>query len=499
MTEAERQALIEDISNAVITRLNQNSIDWSSKTISFNDRYDIQVSERQNIKIPAIDKRNGIVYGNLDLNALLTAYGMTQALKSVSDAEEAGINAVNSIENATSSAMSSIDSKSESEKAEITTHANSQKGTISTATSNAIVEIEQTKDSVKGEVSATGTSEKNAISALSSSEKSAISSLASSEKTGISSLGTTQKNEITTLSASKKSELDAIVATGIKSIVQTESSSDSGGSNVLTITQTNGTPTQFIVKNGERGEKGEKGDSVDTYTKTEIDNKIANAGGNVDLSGYLKLSGGVMTGSVTLEGATLNKPLVVSGGDSATAGKIIFGTNGQITNESTATLVGRIGESFYIGHSTYPVYLRGKNTRPYYNNANTTLALSSDIPTSLPASDVYSWAKASTKPSYSASEVGAVPTSRTVNGKALSSNISISASDIGATSVSYYVANNIYGTATIPSMSAKELKIVSLSNNDYEAFYVKLPSGGTYVVLNVSGSQIQGKTYSGNA
>lgn len=58
-------------------------------------------------------------------------------------------------------------------------------------------------------------------------------------------------------------------------------------------------------------------------------------------------------------------------------------------------------------------------------------------PTSMPASDVYSWAKASSKPSYSASEVGAVPTYRTVNGKALSANISLSASDVGAASSSH--------------------------------------------------------------
>lgn len=45
---------------------------------------------------------------------------------------------------------------------------------------------------------------------------------------------------------------------------------------------------------------------------------------------------------------------------------------------------------------------------------------------------VPSWAKASSKPSYTASEVGAVPTTRTVNGKALSSNITLSASDVSA-------------------------------------------------------------------
>lgn len=45
---------------------------------------------------------------------------------------------------------------------------------------------------------------------------------------------------------------------------------------------------------------------------------------------------------------------------------------------------------------------------------------------------VSSWAKASTKPSYTAAEVGAVPTTRKINGKALSSDITI---DAGVTSV----------------------------------------------------------------
>ena len=53
-------------------------------------------------------------------------------------------------------------------------------------------------------------------------------------------------------------------------------------------------------------------------------------------------------------------------------------------------------------------------------------AVTVDVPS------VPSWAMATSKPSYTASEVGAVPTSRTVNGKALSANISLSASDVGA-------------------------------------------------------------------
>ena len=47
---------------------------------------------------------------------------------------------------------------------------------------------------------------------------------------------------------------------------------------------------------------------------------------------------------------------------------------------------------------------------------------------------VPSWAKAESKPSYSASEVGAVPTTRKVNNKALSSDVTLSASDVGALS-----------------------------------------------------------------
>ena len=45
---------------------------------------------------------------------------------------------------------------------------------------------------------------------------------------------------------------------------------------------------------------------------------------------------------------------------------------------------------------------------------------------------VPSWAKQLTKPSYTASEVGAVPVTRKVNGKALSSDITLGASDVGA-------------------------------------------------------------------
>ena len=60
------------------------------------------------------------------------------------------------------------------------------------------------------------------------------------------------------------------------------------------------------------------------------------------------------------------------------------------------------------------------------------------------------------KPTYTASEVGAVPTTRTVNGKALSGNIVLSASDVGAlpntTTLFSGNYNDLTNKPTIPSV-----------------------------------------------
>lgn len=52
--------------------------------------------------------------------------------------------------------------------------------------------------------------------------------------------------------------------------------------------------------------------------------------------------------------------------------------------------------------------------------------------TALQDSDISDWAKAEQKPSYTASEVGAVPTTRKINNKALSSDITLTATDVNA-------------------------------------------------------------------
>ena len=51
---------------------------------------------------------------------------------------------------------------------------------------------------------------------------------------------------------------------GIASVVQTTTSSADGGSNVMTVTLSDGKTSTFTVKNGSKGSQGEKGDKGDT-------------------------------------------------------------------------------------------------------------------------------------------------------------------------------------------------------------------------------------------
>lgn len=65
-------------------------------------------------------------------------------------------------------------------------------------------------------------------------------------------------------------------------------------------------------------------------------------------------------------------------------------------------------------------------------------------------------------------DIGAVPTTRTVNGKALSSNITLSASDVGASTT---IASEVSFSGTLTSSSQSTVK------------YVNLPSGKNYIVV----------------
>jgi hypothetical protein len=111
----------------------------------------------------------------------------------------------------------------------------------------------------------------------------------------------------------------------------------------------------------------------------------------------------------------------------------------ELVTEKVAEVVGTATESFdtlgemetAIKNKVDKVDGKGLSTNDFTNAEKNKLA---SALTSYTETDptVPAWAKTENKPTYTASEVGAVPTTRTVNGKALSGNITLSATDVKA-------------------------------------------------------------------
>lgn len=82
MTEQEKQEIIDGL----LEEIRANGLDYSGQTITFPNAFNVTQTERQNVKIPAIDERSATpVHGNVDLEALLTAYGVTHVEEIASD------------------------------------------------------------------------------------------------------------------------------------------------------------------------------------------------------------------------------------------------------------------------------------------------------------------------------------------------------------------------------------------------------------------------------
>lgn len=116
--------------------------------------------------------------------------------------------------------------------------------------------------------------------------------------------------------------------------------------------------------------------------------KVAKTGSYNDLLNKPTIPAAV-TSINGLSGGTLTSPLTLTGGDSATASKIILSSNGQITDSSTSTMLGFSGGNYIVGSANYPTTFRGKQTRPTWNAKD--LALHSDIPAAVTESTVSGW------------------------------------------------------------------------------------------------------------
>lgn len=122
-------------------------------------------------------------------------------------------------------------------------------------------------------------------------------------------------------------------------------------------------------------------------------------------------------------------------------------------------------------------------------------------PTSLPASDVYSWAKKSTKPSYTASEIGTYTTSEIdtklgTKQNTIDSNNKLSYSLLKDTPTNLSSFTNDSGYATTSQIPTKLSQLKNDNRNMYmnSASWVnspQLPSTGLYI-LKVRNSNING-------
>ena len=113
-----------------------------------------------------------------------------------------------------------------------------------------------------------------------------------------------------------------------------------------------------------------KDNETTLYPKTKH-NAVFDANGNTLPSDFSQ---------IMEQGATLTKPLTVTGGDSANSGKIIITENGHITDTATATLFGISGSGTHpllIGSNSYEMKLRGSQPRVTYKDK--ALAFTTDV------------------------------------------------------------------------------------------------------------------------
>ena len=134
-----------------------------------------------------------------------------------------------------------------------------------------------------------------------------------------------------------------------------------------------------------------------------------------DSTNYLPLSGGTITGRIVknTNGSWVgdrDRAVVYSmypGDDS-------YGCVACMPTKNGSWSMGNLGgvEHLIFNYVPDANYSANKNEsiHVYLRSTEGTIALTKDIPTSLPASDVYAWAKASSKPSYSWGEISGRPT-----------------------------------------------------------------------------------------
>ena len=174
---------------------------------------------------------------------------------------------------------------------------------------------------------------------------------------------------------------------------------------------------------------------------------------------------------------TADTKLAKSGdGSNVTSGISIAGTRSNLqAGEKLSTMFGKIYRYFAdLGSLAFKSSVAkadlAADVQTSLGKADTAMQSYTETDPTVPA-----WAKAATKPSYTASEVGAVPTSRKVNGKALSADITLGAMYTATLTAAGWVTSGAWKTQTVSvtglkaSYNAAPFVDVALSGTDAAA------------------------------
>lgn len=204
--------------------------------------------------------------------------------------------------------------------------------------------------------------------------------------------------------------------------------------------QSDGAWQNLILLSSLKGKDGADGidgiSEITTATDTTISGLLKGASGKVALAVKSDITAlGIPAQDTTYADATTSVAGLMSANDKTKLNGIATGADVSVNADWNA--------------SSGKAQILNKPTLPTVPTKTSDLTNDSGFIATETDPTVPSWAKAASKPSYSASEVGAVPTTRTVNGKALSSNITLTANDVSAVPTTQKGAAN--GVASLNS------------------------------------------------
>lgn len=280
-------------------------------------------------------------------------------------------------------------------------------------------------------------------------------------------------------------------ATSGDAVIKNKPTIPSVGNGTVTITQNGTSKGTFTMNQSGNTTIVLTDTNTDTNTVTNIGTTSSNySNGNILIQGSgattVSKSGNTVTISSTNTDTNTWRPLGTTA-DTACAGNDSRLSNARPANGGTSTYANYVYATSHQGSwyqnsqwdGTYfqTNYKNGDSVLPmkvnnagYADSAGSASSVAwsnvSGRPSSMPASDVYPWAKASSKPSYTASEVGAAAANHSHSNYLTGINKSMVVNALGYTPPTSDtntwrgVQNNLTSTATDQSLSAYQGKVL---------------------------------------